>query len=222
MPFHSSMTTSRSWRIFETLRTSTFRLRILQRCSIGFKSGDMLGQSITFTSSVKQWLSWKCVWGHCHARTLPSPQLCLGVIRLWYGGCFSSKSTGELQVIHSKMNGSMYWEILEKNLQKSATSLGHSQNFVPQYDNDPKHTANNGISTLNWPSHSPDLNPFENLWNNLKVKIHERNPQNIKQLEELCKEEWGKVTLDQCGKLVGNYRKQLEAMKQKRGYATKY
>ena len=48
----SSMTTSRSWQIFETLHTSTFRLRIPQRCSIGFKSGDMLGQSITFTLSL--------------------------------------------------------------------------------------------------------------------------------------------------------------------------
>ena len=94
----------------------------------------------------------------------------------------------------------------------------------------PKHTAkhtkewfeNNGISTLNWPSQSPDLNPIENLWNTLKVNVHKRNPQNIKQLEELCKEEWGKVTLDQSGKLVANYRKQLEAVKQNRGDATKY
>ena len=49
MLFHSSKTTSQSWRIFEILRTSTFRLMIPQRCSMGFKSGDMLGQSITFT-----------------------------------------------------------------------------------------------------------------------------------------------------------------------------
>ena len=52
MLFHSSMMTLRSWRIFETLRTSTFRLKILQKCSIGFKSGNMLGQSITFTLSL--------------------------------------------------------------------------------------------------------------------------------------------------------------------------
>ncbi len=47
--FHSSMTTSRSWWMLETMRSSTFRLRIPHRCSIGFRSGDMLGQSITFT-----------------------------------------------------------------------------------------------------------------------------------------------------------------------------
>ena len=144
-------------------------------------------------------------------------------------GCFSSKGTSELQVIPGRMNGSMYWEILEKNLQKSATSLGHGRNFVLPHDNDPKHTAtykgmveNNGISTLNWPSQSPDLNPIENLWNTLKVKVHKKNPQNIKQLEELCKEELGKVMLDQCGKLMANYRKRMEAVKQNRCYATKY
>ena len=108
----------------------------------------------------------------------------------------------------------MFREIIEKNLQKSATSLGR-RNFVLQHNNDPKHTAiltkelfeDNGISTLNWPSQSPDLNPIENLCNTLKVKVHKLNLQNIKQLEELCKEEWGKVMLGQCGKLVANYRK---------------
>ena len=135
-------------------------------------------------------------------------------------GCFSSKRTGQLQVIHGRRNGSIYWEILEKNLQKSATSLGNDQNFMLQHDNDPKYTAkltkewfeNNGISTLNWPRQCPDLNPIENFGNTLKVKVHKRNLQNIKQWEELWKEEWGKVTLDQCGKLVANYRKRLEAV----------
>ncbi len=49
--FHSSMTTSWSWWMLQTLRSSTFCLRIPHRCSIGFRSGDMLGQSITFTLS---------------------------------------------------------------------------------------------------------------------------------------------------------------------------
>ena len=84
-------------------------------------------------------------------------------------GCFSSKATAELLVIHGRMNGSMYREILVMNRQKSATSLGHGRNFMLQHNNDPKHTTkltkgwfeNNGISTLNWPSQSPDLNPID-------------------------------------------------------------
>ncbi len=49
--FHSSMTTSQSWWMLETLRSSTFHMRMPHRCSIGCRSGDMLGQSITFTLS---------------------------------------------------------------------------------------------------------------------------------------------------------------------------
>ena len=45
------------------------------------------------------------------------------------------------------MNGSMFREILEKNLQKSTTSLGHGWNFVLRHDNDSRHTAN---FTMEW------------------------------------------------------------------------
>ena len=88
--------------------------------------------------------------------TIPTVKFGSGSIMI--RGCFSAKGTGELQVIHGRMNGSMYREILEKNLQKFVTSLGHGWNFVLQHDNDPKHIAkitkewyeNNGIRTLNW------------------------------------------------------------------------
>ncbi|KAF4077866.1 hypothetical protein AMELA_G00193020 [Ameiurus melas] len=49
--FHSSMTTSRSWWMLETLCSSSLSLRMPHRCSTGFRSGDMLGQFITFTLS---------------------------------------------------------------------------------------------------------------------------------------------------------------------------
>ena len=93
------------------------------------------------------------------------------------------------------------------NIQKSTTSLGHGRNFVLPHDNDTKHIAKFTKEWFENSSQSSDLNPIENLWNTLMVKVHKRNPQNIKELEEFSKEEWGKATLDQCGKLVANYRK---------------
>ncbi len=55
--FQSSMMTSRGWWMLETLCYSTLRLRMPHRCSIGFRSGDTLGQSITFTLGflARQW-----------------------------------------------------------------------------------------------------------------------------------------------------------------------
>ncbi len=47
--FHSSIMTSRSCWMLDTWCFSTFRLRMPHMCSIGFRSGDILGHSITFT-----------------------------------------------------------------------------------------------------------------------------------------------------------------------------
>lgn len=37
---------------------------------------------------------------------------------------------------------------------------------------------------------SPDLNPSENLWGELKSAFEERNPANVQELEQIAKEEW--------------------------------
>ncbi len=82
--FHSSIMTSRSCWMLDTWCFSTFRLRMPHMCSIWFRSGDILGHSITSTISSKAviilvvclwWLCWKTFSvSECH-RTCWNPCL---------------------------------------------------------------------------------------------------------------------------------------------------
>ncbi|KAJ4926540.1 hypothetical protein JOQ06_008713 [Pogonophryne albipinna] len=131
--------------------------------------------------------------------TIPTVKHGGGNIMLW--GCFSAKGPGRLIRVKERMNGAMYREILSDNLLPSARALKMKRGWVFQHDNDPKHTARatkewlrkKHFKVLEWPSQSPDLNPIENLRRELKVRVAQRQPQNITALEEICMEEWAKI-----------------------------
>ncbi len=77
------------------------------------------------------------------------------------------------------------------------------------------------IKVLEWPSQSPDLNPIENLWRELKLRVAKHQPRNLNDLERICKEEWDKIPPEMCADLVTNYKKRLTSVICNKGFATK-
>ncbi|KAI4880112.1 hypothetical protein NFI96_005082 [Prochilodus magdalenae] len=99
------------------------------------------------------------------------------------------------------------WEELNMTVNLPRTGaplLKMGRGWVFQHDNDPKHTARitkewlrkKQIKVLEWPGPSPDLSPIEDLWRELKLRVSQRQPRNLADLEEICVEEW--ASLLQC------------------------
>ena len=71
---------------------------------------------------------------------------------------------------------------LENHLCNSARKLSIGKHWVFQRIHDLKHTSRQtsewlnrrGVTFIEWSGQSPDLNPRENLWKELKIKVGER------------------------------------------------
>ncbi|KAK3556141.1 hypothetical protein QTP70_005626 [Hemibagrus guttatus] len=137
---------------------------------------------------------------------------------------------GRLAVINGTMNSVVYQKILKVNVRPSVCDLKLKRTWVLQQDNDTKHTSKstfewlkkNKMKTLEWPSQSPDLNPIEMLWHDLKKVVHARKPSNVAELQQFCKDEWAKIPPQRCNRLIASYGKRLIAVVAAKGGPTSY
>ncbi|KAK3567068.1 hypothetical protein QTP86_009264 [Hemibagrus guttatus] len=149
-------------------------------------------------------------------------------VMVW--GCIAASGPGRLAVINGTMNSAVYQNILKENFRPSVCDLKLKQTWVLQQDNDPKHTSKstsewlkkNKMKTLEWPSQSPDLNPIEMLWHDLKKVVHARKPSNVAELQQFCKDEWAKIPPQRCNRLIASYQKRLIAVVAAKGDPTSY
>ncbi len=73
-----------------------------------------------------------------------------------------------------------------------------------------------------WPSQSPDLNPIEMLWHDLKKAVHARKSSNVAELQQFCQDERAKIPPQHCNRLIASYRKHLIAVVAAKGGPTSY
>lgn len=98
-------------------------------------------------------------------------------------------------------------------------------------DNDPKHTSKLAQEYLkekkvNWwrtPAESPDLNPIENMWHELKEFMRrEVKPKTKQELIDGIISFWETVTIEKCRKYIGHLRKVIPRVLEVDGAATGY
>ncbi|CAG9136433.1 unnamed protein product [Plutella xylostella] len=97
------------------------------------------------------------------------------------------------------------------------------EDFVLMHDNARCHTARvsrqflreKELRTMDWPALSPDLNPIEHLWDELKRRVRARNPvpASVDELKTALLEEWDGIPQETVKKLIRSMRNRLQASK---------
>ncbi len=149
-------------------------------------------------------------------------------VMIW--AAMSSAGVGPLCFLKSTVNAAIYQEILEHFMLPSADKLYGDADFIFQQDLAPAHTAkgtkswfnDHGVTVLDWPANSPDLNPIENLWGIVKRKMRDTRPNNADELKATVKETWASIPPQQCHKLITSMPRRIEAVIKAKGAPTKY
>lgn len=149
-------------------------------------------------------------------------------VHVWAG--ISKRGATGVCIFEGIMDAPLFCQILQRTL------LPFLQEKFPDHhrfmqDNDPKHCSrlaqkfydDNGINWWRTPPESPDINPIENLWH--EMKDHLRGvvkPTNKQELIDGIVAFWNTVDEHKCAKYIGLLRKVIPKVIDKGGDATGY
>jgi transposase len=154
-----------------------------------------------------------------------------GGIMAW--GCITSQGVGELIRLDGTVDSKKYIEVLSNGLMKTLENYDlNPKRVIFMQDNASIHKAKtvlewlniNKIKVLDWPAQSPDINPIENLWGilDLRIRRNKKKPENPDELWELIKEEWNKIDQETIRKLYLSMTKRVHGVYNSKGGYVKY
>uniref|UniRef100_A0A1X7UBN6 Tc1-like transposase DDE domain-containing protein n=1 Tax=Amphimedon queenslandica TaxID=400682 RepID=A0A1X7UBN6_AMPQE len=127
------------------------------------------------------------------------------------------------------MNATGFIEVLNAGLVPYLNKVDSNPRFMQ--DNDPKHSSRRVASWMesmgiNWwktPAESPDLNPIENLWHELKEFIRRvAKPKNKAELVQGILDFWETVDAAKCHKYISHLKKVVPKVIDSHGGPTGY
>ena len=149
-------------------------------------------------------------------------------VQVWAG--ISKKGATAVCIFEGIMDTDFYLEILRRHLVPFIQSNFPSTHRFMQ-DNDSRHTSRKAKNffeseTINWwrtPPESPDLNPIENLWHELKDYIQQEvKPTTKTELIEGIKQFWTTVDTEKCRRHIGHLSKVIPRVIDCSGAASGY
>lgn len=125
------------------------------------------------------------------------------------------------------MNGSKYIGVLEDHmlpfyqihgceLFQQDSALCHTSKLVKKWLSD------QSISVLEWPGNSPDLNPIENCWHQMKVALKDKDTASVPRLKNELLKLWVNMDMDYFLKLADSMPKRISEELAVKGDMTKY
>ena len=129
-----------------------------------------------------------------------------------YWGCFSRKGLGPIVPLSGTATGNSHVTILRKYVVPTMRRTFPNNDGWFQEDNARPHKskvamsfqAENNLRTLSWPAQSPDLNPIENLWAEVKksIRTYKKPPSNLADLDRYVKKAWKEILKNTIKNLV--------------------
>ena len=144
--------------------------------------------------------------------------------------CFSAAGVGDIHLFQGSLYAVDLRRIYAEHLVPSALRFWPRGQWWLLHDGDKRHASeevttwlfNKGVQSLEWPPYSPDLNPIENVWADLKRRVEQRNPADIKQLEAVVKEEWKHTDPALLARLAHSMPKRCRDVIANHGHRTSY
>lgn len=135
-------------------------------------------------------------------------------------GCIAASGVGELHLTQTTFTGASYLVILKDNLFKSKHNLNLSDDWNFLQDNARPHIESsverwlyrNHVPLLQLPANSPDLNPIELIWGEIKKFINKKFPKSTEELRKAAKEAWSSLSSDFIRHCINDMPRRIQAV----------